>query len=255
VKIMWSFITEKSTINYKAETISYNYSLCVQWNLSWETYFIIGNHTHLCETTILCTRSLSLVRDHYFVYETIFCGVRPPSLVWAHIFLCETTILVWDNYSCMRQLFLCETTILVWDNYCVYETFCSYKRPPFLVIDHYFVYETLFSCLRPSVLMWDHHLLCHMLSYETATRYFNNKKSNLFPRDHLPLKDHNFLTKWLGLSRRVSLYFCYEYIRQLDMSENFKKPLPIAKSTFIYCSILIRFQIKMHHQNGWKPIL
>lgn len=140
MKIMWSFITEKSTIHYKAETISYNYSLCVQWNLSWETYFIIGNHTHLCETTILCTRPLSLVRDHYFVYETIFCGVRPPSLLWAHLFLCETTILVWDNY--------CD--------------------------------RSLFSCLRPSVLMWHHHLLCHMLSYETATRYFNNKKSNLF---------------------------------------------------------------------------
>lgn len=111
MKIMWSFITEKSTIHYKAETISYNYSLCVQWNLSWETYFIIGNHTHLCETTILCTRPLSLVRDHYFVYETIFCGVRPPSLVWAHLFLCETTIVIDHSFLVWDHLSSCDTTI------------------------------------------------------------------------------------------------------------------------------------------------
>jgi hypothetical protein len=180
----------------------------------WKPYSLVWNHYFVYKTTLSCARPLFCVWDHLLWCETTISCVSTYILVWAHIFLCETTILVWDNYSCMRQLFLCETTILVWDNYCVYETFCSYKRPPFLVIDHYFVYETLFSCLRPSVLMWDHHLLCHMLSYETATRYFNNKKSNLFPRDHLPLKDHNFLTKWLGLSRRVSLYFCYEYIRQ-----------------------------------------
>ena len=188
MKIMWSFITEKSTINYKAETISYNYSLCVQWNLSWETYFIIGNHTHLCETTILCTRPLSLVRDHYFVYETIFCGVRPPSLVWAHLFLCEKTILVWDNYSCVRQLFLCETTILVWDNYCVYETFCSYKRPPFLVIDHSFlVWDHLSSC--------ETTIYCATCSLMKLPQGISTIKSLTCFKRPSAFKDHNFLTE------------------------------------------------------------
>lgn len=173
VKIMWWFLTEIREINNTLQSRNNKLQL-----------FIIYVYSDTClERPILLLETI----DHFTCVIPLFCA-------WDHLLWCETTI------SCVRQL-LCVRNFLF-----LQETTISCQ------IDHYFVYKTLFSCVRPSFLMCETTISCatySLMKLPQGTLYFNNKNITCFKRPSA-FKDHNFWQKGVGgLSRWVSLYFCY----------------------------------------------